>query len=181
MTPFESFFEKAAPYLWLIIVVALIGAFVWLYLLQRNARLATSSLKKLDALMRSKGDGESGLDELLDRLKRVEQTGRVLDTVQGNVRELELRLEHTYQSVGLVRFNPFSDMGGDQSFALAIVDSYGDGFVMSSLHGRTATRVYAKTVKRGQAGQTVSTEEQQAIEQATRLQQLPPATSGNPR
>ena len=55
MTPFESFFEKAAPYLWLIIVIALIGAFVWLYLLQRNARIATSSLKKLDVSDALKG------------------------------------------------------------------------------------------------------------------------------
>lgn len=180
MTPFETFFQSAGPYLWLIMLAALIGAFVWIVLLQRRLQRNNNTLARLDALMKVRG-GEGGLDELLDRLRRMEQSSQVLDMLQGQLRELELRLGHTYQSVGLVRFNPFSDMGGDQSFALAIVDSFGDGFVMSSLHGRTATRVYAKTVKRGQAGQTVSVEEQQAIEQAMRMQQLPPATSGNQR
>jgi hypothetical protein len=181
MTPFESFYNQAAPYLWLVMLVALLGGFVWLILLQRRLLKATRSLKQVDSVLRTGSGGESGLNELLDRLKRVEQTGQMLDMLQGTLRELELRLGHTYQSVGLVRFNPFSDMGGDQSFALAIVDSFGDGFVMSSLHGRANTRVYAKTVKRGQAGQTVSNEEQQAIEQAMRMQQLPPATSSSQR
>jgi hypothetical protein len=100
----------------------------------------------------------------------------MLDVMQTVVRELELRQNQSFQSVGLVRFNPFTDMGGDQSFALSIVDSYGNGFVLSSLHGRTATRVYAKTVRRGQSTQTVSAEEQAAIDQAMRFQQLPPDT-----
>ncbi len=103
----------------------------------------------------------------------------MLDVLQTAMRELELRQNRSFQSVGLVRFNPFTDMGGDQSFALSIVDSYGDGFVMSSLHGRTATRIYSKTVRRGQCTQTVSTEEQAAIDQAVCYQQLPPDTTIN--
>ncbi len=174
MTPFQSFFQDAGPYLWLIILLILLGTIFWLYRLQTRYN---RNYRELDLLLRGRYGGEGGLDELLTRLSRLERDAAMLDVLQTALRELELRQNHSFQSVGLVRFNPFTDMGGDQSFAISIVDSYGDGFVMSSLHGRTATRVYAKTVRRGQATQTVSTEEQAAIDQAVRFQQLPPDTS----
>jgi hypothetical protein len=170
MTGFEGFFNSAAPYLWLISLLGIIGLAVWLWRVQRRA---SAIYKKINSFIKNNAEGE-GLEELLLRLRKIERDASTFDIMQSAMRELELRQNRSYQSVGLVRFNPFTDMGGDQSFALAILDSYGDGFVMSSLHGRTATRVYAKTVRRGQPTQTVSTEEMSAIEQAMRYQQLPP-------
>ncbi len=171
MTPFQAFFQDFGPYLWLLTLLGLGGTIFWLYRL--NVRY-NRNYRQLDALLRGSRGNENGLEELLDRLSRLERDAAALDVLQSALRELELRQNHSFQSVGLVRFNPFTDMGGDQSFALSIVDSYGDGFVMSSLHGRTATRIYAKTVRRGQSTQTISTEEQSAIDQAMRFQQLPP-------
>jgi hypothetical protein len=65
-----------------------------------------------------------------------------------------------------VRYNPFEDTGGNQSFALAIVDAGGDGFVVSSLHARQGTRVYAKGVVKGSAETSLSDEEAAALQQA---------------
>jgi hypothetical protein len=70
------------------------------------------------------------------------------------------------QYIGLVRYNPFEDAGGDQSFALALLDRQGDGVVISSLHGRTATRFYAKSVKGGASPLSLSNEEAKALKQA---------------
>lgn len=173
MTPFQEFFQNFGPYLWLILLLLVLALAYWFYRFQTRYR---KDYQQLDALLRSNG-GEGGLEKLLSRLTRLERDAAMLDVLQTAMRELELRHNQSFQSVGLVRFNPFTDMGGDQSFALSIVDSYGNGFVLSSLHGRTATRVYAKTVKRGQSTQTVSTEEQAAIDQAMRFQQLPPDAS----
>ena len=175
MTPFQSFFQDAGPYLWLLTLLLVIGALVWLYRFQNRY---TRNYRQLDGMLRRSGNSDNGLEDLLNRLSRLERDAASLDVIQTAMRELELRQNRSFQSVGLVRFNPFTDMGGDQSFAVSIVDSYGDGFVMSSLHGRTATRVYAKTVRRGQSTQTVSTEEQAAIDQAMRYQQLPPDSVG---
>jgi hypothetical protein len=171
MTPFQAFFQEVGPYLWLMTFLLLLGTIFWLYRLQSRYN---RNYHELDLLLRGRYGGEGGLDELFNRLSQLERDAAALEVLQSALRELELRQNHCFQSVGLVRFNPFSDMGGDQSFALSIVDSYGDGFVFSSLHGRTATRVYAKTVRRGQSSQTISNEEQAAIEQAMRYQQLPP-------
>ena len=61
---------------------------------------------------------------------------------------MEKTLRHSLQSLGVVRFNPFSDVGGDQSFAVAMVDGHGNGVVISSLYGRHDVKVYAKPLKK---------------------------------
>ncbi len=76
---------------------------------------------------------------------------------------LEARSRGSLQHVGLVRFNPFEDTGSDQSFAIALLDGRRDGIVISSLHGRGQTRVFAKPVRSGESTHTLSDEEAQAI------------------
>ncbi len=66
----------------------------------------------------------------------------------------------------LVRFNPFSDTGGEQSFVIALLNDSGDGLIITSLHGRGVARFYTKKVARGQADQELSSEEKTALAQA---------------
>ncbi len=73
---------------------------------------------------------------------------------------------YSLQRVGLVRFNPFADTGGDQSFAVAVLDRLGNGFVFSSLHGRSGTRFYAKPLRNGQSSYQLSDEEAEAVKSA---------------
>ena len=73
---------------------------------------------------------------------------------------------NNFQKIGFVRFNPFDDSGGNVSFTLALLNAYDDGFVISSLHGREGTRVYAKTVKSGMSGSQLTDEELKAIKDA---------------
>lgn len=68
--------------------------------------------------------------------------------------------------IGLVRFDAFSDAGGAQSFALALVDDDGDGIVLTSLHSRQTTRVYVKAIRRGVADAPLSSEETRALQDA---------------
>jgi len=68
------------------------------------------------------------------------------------------------QKVGLVRFNPFSQTGGNQSFSLALLDGHDNGLVISSFHSREGTRIYAKIVKEGERKKSsFSKEEREAI------------------
>lgn len=71
------------------------------------------------------------------------------------------------QKIGFKRYNPFTDTGGDQSFTAALLDDLGDGIMISSLHSRENTRLYAKKVEGGKVeNQTLSKEEQEVIKQA---------------
>lgn len=67
---------------------------------------------------------------------------------------------------GLVRYDAFGDMGGRLSWSLALLDSRGDGVVLTSIHGRSDARSYAKTVKGWVGEQQLSDEEDEAVKQA---------------
>jgi hypothetical protein len=65
--------------------------------------------------------------------------------------------------VGVIRYNPFSDMGGNMSFSVALLDARSNGVVISVLNDRQGSRVYGKPVEAGASPQKLSDEEQQAI------------------
>jgi hypothetical protein len=78
-------------------------------------------------------------------------------------RRLEREGTFDVQHVGIVRFNPFHDTGGDQSFAIALANDHGNGIVLSSLHARDVTRVYAKPLANWTSTYSLTSEEEQAI------------------
>ncbi len=84
--------------------------------------------------------------------------------------QLEGRQPYLLQHIGVIRFNPFQDKGGDQSFVVAILDDHADGVVLTGLHSRVDSRVYAKPVVRGQSNYTLTGEEKEAIARAMNVQ-----------
>ena len=125
--------------------------------------------RKLDARLTSLTRGEEGasLESVVAaRIDRVEAVSRELDEVVARQAVLEAAQRKAFQRVGLVRYNPFEETGGNQSFALALLDASGDGWVLSSLHARAGTRVYAKAIKAGRSDAGLSEEETAALGQA---------------
>lgn len=139
-------------------VIALAAAVALLY------RSQTALRRRLRRLLT---DGEGvGLDAIAADLEKVDRLGERVDALNALQRDLERTGQHAIQRVGVVRFNPFTDTGGDQSFAIALLDALGNGLVVSSLHGRADTRVFAKGVRGGRSKHQLSTEEEDAIRQA---------------
>jgi len=115
----------------------------------------------------TRGEEGKSLDAVLEaHLDKVLAVGRELDELSARSAVLEANGRRAIQRVGLVRFNPFEDTGGNQSFALALTDVSGNGFVVSSLHTRTGTRVYAKAIADGRADGALSAEETEALRRA---------------
>jgi hypothetical protein len=141
-------------------VVALIVAVVWL--VRRSTRLEA----RLAGLTRG-SDGRSLEAVLGTHVEKVYAVARQLDDVAARTAVLEAAQRKAFQRVGLVRYNPFEETGGNQSFALALLDANGDGWVLSSLHARQGTRVYAKAIGAGRSEAALSDEEAAAIKQAT--------------
>jgi len=66
--------------------------------------------------------------------------------------------------INLIRFNPFDELGGDQSFILCLLDNTNSGVIITSLHNRDSTRVYAKAIKNGKSENlALSKEETKAL------------------
>jgi hypothetical protein len=115
----------------------------------------------------TRGERGRSLESILDaHLDKVYAVAAELDEVAARSAMLEATGKRAFQKVGLVRFNPFEDTGGNQSFALALLDAEGDGLVLSSLHARTGTRIYAKTLTAGRAEGALSNEESEALQRA---------------
>lgn len=78
------------------------------------------------------------------------------------------------QKIGLLRFNPFKDTGGDQSFILALVDAKDTGVIISGLYSRSGTRWYAKKVVDGKGVEyELSDEEKKALSIAQKVESKP--------
>jgi len=149
-----------------------------LFLARETGRLR----RRLDALTR--GEDGLSLDAVLDaHLDKLFAVAADVDELAARSAVTEAAGRRAIQRVGLVRFNPFEDTGGNQSFALALTDAKGDGLVVSSLHSRTGTRVYAKAIADGRSDGALSDEEQQALRLAlaggsTAPPSAPPARVG---
>lgn len=109
--------------------------------------------KILDDLMVKQARAEKTIDEIITKCVKLEKDGAL-----------------HIQKVGLLRFNPFRDTGGDQSFILALVDAHNTGVIISGLHTRTGTRWYAKHVIHGKGEEyALSQEEEKALKMAKTL------------
>lgn len=152
-------FDFLAKYL-VVIIAALLALDIFLIVL----------FFLLNAKIRNifKGTGSLDLERVLLYLQgRDEMSQKEIEILKKRLGVVEEEFPKDIRRVGLVRYNPFSDAGGDQSFALALLDEHKDGVVISSLYGREMNRVYAKRIEKGQSAKHQLTEEEkQAISEA---------------
>jgi len=117
----------------------------------------------------TKGVGVADLKKILEKiLARGEGNTDELKILRRRIDLIEEDGKFHIQKIGLVRFNPFKELGGDHSFCLAILDSHDSGIIITSLHTRDRTRVYMKDIKKGKSGFELSVEEKKAFVNAQR-------------
>lgn len=103
-------------------------------------------------------------------LKDTESTKKDIEMLKGRCDTIVKEGNFHIQKIGLLRFNPFKDTGGDQSFILALLDGRDTGVVISGLYSRAGTRWYAKKIKEGKGVEhELSEDEKQAIKSATHI------------
>ncbi|HEX6512758.1 MAG TPA: DUF4446 family protein [Chloroflexota bacterium] len=143
-------------------LAAAVVALLWLLALQIRTSRMMGRYRQLVS-----GAKGANLEEIMTmHVGRINEHEHRLGQVDAGLDALDRVLQGAIQRVGLVRFNPFDEAGGDQSFAIALLDQHGNGLVLSSLHNRTETRVYAKPVEGGRSRYALSDEEQQALAEA---------------
>ncbi len=135
--------------------------FIAFILLQ--VQIILSNKRRKQIFGRDIKDLEGILTKYGNDIKNVQEELKKLDS---NLKEALKLGKKSVHKVGVVRFNPFSDTGGDQSFAIALLDADDNGIVISSIHAREGTRVYAKPIKKGESKYNLSEEEKKAIKKA---------------
>ena len=125
--------------------------------------VVVSKLKKRLAALARNSDGVSLEEAITSQSRAVDEALRQADVLEQAVGILQAQIPHCIQRVNLVRYDAFEDVGGEQSFAVALIDATGDGILLSSIYTRQDVRIYAKSVNRGQASHNLSDEERQAL------------------
>jgi len=139
--------------------VILVGLVVWMVGLSGFLYWFIMKFNRLGKGVKT-GNLMGVLEKVLKTEDEVKSSNRNL---MSEIERLDKEAETYIQRVGLTRFNPFNETGGDQSFSLSLLDEKGDGFVLSCLHTRDRTRVYAKPVEKGKSPFELSLEEQKAL------------------
>ena len=126
-------------------------------------------IRRIHTRWRELLDGAKGenLERLLyDHLRERMQLQDQIDSIAERATTLEGKVATAKRHVGLVKYDAFEDVGGSQSFALAVYDDQGDGALITSLVGRADCRVYCKPLIGGKSERSLSQEEQRAIQEA---------------
>lgn len=134
------------------------------------------SMKNIWSAMFDGARGEQVERMLLEHLKERLELEKKVAHLEGRITDLEFRMESAKRHLGAVRYDAFEDVGGAQSFALALFDDRGDGFVLNGITGRADSRIYCKSLVGGRSERNLSQEEQRAIKEAVTGGQKPAIT-----
>ncbi len=144
-------------------ILLFVGAY-WIYTLEKRFNTLQDRYQRIIAL--AEEADQMTIAGLLNRLDNQEAR---LQGAEGAIARFQQVWPHIVQGYGLVRYNAFGEVGGDQSFSVALVDERGNGVMLSGLHGRDDTRVYAKQLTQWRSSHSLGAEEQQALTKARQI------------
>lgn len=121
--------------------------------------------RRYDIFMRGK-DAETLEDTIFGLLDEMKEMKAEDKENREAIRGLSRNVRGTYQKFGMVKYNAFKGMGGNLSFAFALLDLNNTGFVLNSVHSREGCYLYIKIVEKGETEVLLGSEEKEALEQA---------------
>ena len=162
MTNLTQFITTNQETVLVFVVMLFLTLTIWNIYLSLNLRRLKKKSREL--FRGSKAQDLEGI--LRQQIKNTEEISGSLKKLENKNRATHNLSLKSVHKVGIVRFNPFNEVGGNQSFAIALLDDSGDGVTISSLFGREGTRVYAKAIKNKESEYKLSDEEKEAINKA---------------
>lgn len=127
---------------------------------------ALGSLYSLQKLRKTFFEGKNGaqLEEfIVNQNKKINELAAQTTYIEEALSNMRESQKLALQKMGVVRYNPFQDNGGNLSFSIALMDEHNNGVVITSMHGRESSRVYAKPIKSGVSEFSLTEEEKNAI------------------
>ena len=154
------------PTIHMYIVFSLIVIIILLIIWQLVLTLKYLKLrKKYDTYMQC-SDGRSMEQKIDEFYNEFNAINAAIKGLGKELNELERKNMRNFNKVGFVRFSAFAEVGSDLSFAIALMDSNNNGFVLNSIYGRDDNRFYAKPLEDGKSEYRLSEEEELAIRRA---------------
>ncbi len=146
-----------------LMLAGLVIVFIWLALLTTYLRRQNQKYSVF-----TEGMSRKTLEEVLSNIVKDQRvTKKDIDYLSRRCDNIEKDGLLHIQKIGLIRFNPFKDTGGDQSFILSLIDAKETGVVITALYSRSGTRWYAKRVVNGKGAEhELSEDEKKSLSKA---------------
>jgi len=109
---------------------------------------------------------EGGENALIELLKGVDENREFIRKNKEIIEAIIEKMKQNYSALGLVKYNAFEDIGGNQSYSFCLLNEKRDGVIFTNLVGRNSTRGYALEIKDGKPSRELSDEEKQALQEA---------------
>lgn len=146
----------------MLLVIIFLVNFILYHRLNRRMKQFEASSLTLQTFM-------SGhhLDTLLQEyIQKLDYQEKEFSKFATRLSQVEIRLRAGVDRAELLRFRAFENVGSDLSFAFALLNQEGSGVVLSSIHNRDESRVYAKPIKEGMSTYSLTSEEKEVIDRA---------------
>lgn len=121
-------------------------------------------------------DAENVESMLYEHLRAREKQEAEIESLKTRLASAEAKLKTAKRFVGMVRYDAFAEVGGEQSFSLAVYDDEGNGMVLTNQVGRDTSRLFGKSLRAGDAERGLTDEETRAIEEAAGARSRPRIT-----
>lgn len=151
------------------IAYVLIGMIVFILALLILVIIQFSKLNKLQKkyakFMKGK-EAKSLEQEIMELYEDNDYIKKEAEKNRKEIKDIQKRMEYCYQKLGIVKYDAFSQMGGQLSFCLALLNEKDNGFILNSVQSSDGCYTYTKEVKKGECAITLGEEEKKALDQA---------------
>lgn len=115
----------------------------------------------------TRGEDGVSLEDIIRSLsKELNSVSVSTSLLERDYKKLKKNVNLSIKHMGIIRYNAFDDLGSEQSFSIALLNSEGDGFILTSIYGRDHTSSYLKPIIKGEAQYKLSYEEERALARA---------------
>ena len=159
--------DPALIFLFLFILV------IVLFILNLNVTMKYNRLKSSYATFMRGKDGKTLKESMRDRFSEVDTILKVTKQNRMDIREINKKIEKSYQKSGIVKYDAFNEMGGKLSFAIAMLDSKNSGWIINAMHSREGCYTYVKEIVKGESYVELAEEEAEALDKAIFLEYGP--------
>lgn len=161
----NSMYSKAGfdpAYMDIILIVLVVVLFILLISINMKYNRLKNSYA---SFMRGK-DGKNLESSILEKFNELDLIANIAKRNRQEIHEIIRRTERYYQKQGIVKYDAFQEMGGNLSFALAILDANDNGWIMNAMHSREGCYTYIKEIVKAESFIELSEEEAQALDKA---------------
>lgn len=148
------------------IFLFLIMLIILMFLLYINVNMKYNRLKSSYNVFMRGQDGKTLEESFSARFDELDELSNIAHENKADIRILYRALRSSYQKVGIVKYDAFSEMGGKLSFALTMLDNDNNGWILNSMHSRDGCYTYIKEIVRGESYIELSEEEAESLDQA---------------